>query len=632
MSLRSKIVLILAIVVSVFSIGDNLIQRSMVGNSFRDLEGREAAKDLQRVVKALEGEQKNLERRAEDWSKTTRILNLCASSIDQEARQVFEPYNLKERDLHLVFVCAADGKVLSAQIEDAQSGESISVRDMPKGALSLQHPLLKLSQNANSTSGLLMTDHGVMLVGSHSVRDSKESDTMGTVILGRFLDEELLAALAEREQVAFSVWPVNDAPLPESEPGLLDSITTAPEPILHRNNDGTLQIYTAVTDFLSAPKILVRADIDPEITRRGQRSVNYALLSTVGTGLLIMFVLIRLLTRIVIGPLAKLTHDATQIGLTDDTSLRTGIVREDEIGQLSAEFDSMLNKLALSRQDVIRTSRLAGMSEIATGVLHNVGNVLNSVNVSANLVARQAEQLPVDDLAAMRDVLTAHENDLGDFISNHEQGKHLLPFINELTDALFDGKHNILQELNGMNSGVEHIGELVRSQQGAAGRQGVMEPTKIAEHMDSALLICQQAGNGKHIEIVRDYGELPKLEVDRHKLMEIVVNLIKNAFKAMDDPHESPMTLKLSLSYSEDARLEIRIKDSGCGIAEENLARIFTHGFTTCDDGNGFGLHVSANSATEMKGSLKVESGGLGHGACFVLELPAKEARVAVAA
>jgi len=632
MSLRSKILLILAIVVGVFSVGDNLIQREMVGGSFRDLEEREASKDLQRVVKALEGEQSALEQRAEDWAATNEVIEVVGGRAASSSSTMLGSGSLGERDLHLVYICDASGQVLSARVEDPVTGEPTELRGWPAQRLSPQHPVLKMSRERDSISGLLMTEHGALLVGSHAVPADDPNTAPGIVVLGRFLDEELVQYMEDREQVQFSLWPVEAAPLAANKRHLLDEITSASGLVHDRAEDGEIQVYSTIADLRGAPTILVRADIEPEITKRGERSVNYGLLSTIGTGLLIMFVLVRLLTRIVIGPLSQLTHNATQIGLTDDTSLRTSMDRTDEIGVLSNEFDSMLGKLEVSKQEVIKTSRLAGMSEIATGVLHNVGNVLNSVNVSANLVTRNTEQLPVDDLIAMRDVLREHEGNLGDFVQNDEQGKHLLPFLDDLASALQAGKAGILTELNGMNRGVEHIGELVRSQQTFAGRQGVLEPTNVAEQIDAAIVICQQAGKGSDVEVTRDFEEIGKVEIDRHKLMEILVNLVKNAIGAMDESNTRVKRLKVSLERFEGDRLKIRVKDSGKGISEENLTRIFGHGFTTSKNGHGFGLHVSANAATEMKGSLTVESEGEGRGATFILELPAKEARVAVAA
>ena len=71
-----------------------------------------------------------------------------------------------------------------------------------------------------------------------------------------------------------------------------------------------------------------------------------------------------------------------------------------------------------------------------------------------------------------------------------------------------------------------------------------------------------------------------------------------------------------------DDMVEISVKDNGVGIPKENLRKIFQHGFTTRSDGHGFGLHGSAIAATQMHGSLSVDSAGDDQGATFVLRVP----------
>src|SRR5262245_44766229 len=153
--------------------------------------------------------------------------------------------------------------------------------------------------------------------------------------------------------------------------------------------------------------------------------------------------------------------------------------RKDEIGQLAGEFDRMLEKLARSREQVIETARLAGMSEIATGVLHNVGNVLNSVNVAANLASTRAQELSTGDLEMLVKVLEQHQTDLSAFVGRDPRGKHLVPFLSELTRALGTQKTSLQDELRSLNQGIEHIAELVRAQQSYAGQKGVFERTSL---------------------------------------------------------------------------------------------------------------------------------------------------------
>ncbi len=635
MSLRSKIILVLSAVVVAYVGVDHLIQRSVFKRQLGAVEQSRAEEDLTRVVGVLEEQQAVLGVRAFDWAtrdSVRRAFTVASSTaLDEELAA-----GLEEHELDLLYVCGPDGEVRWARSEHPETRQPVSLKQLPKGQLAPTNPLVKRSGSEDgAVTGLLMTrDHGALMLASHSIAAAGTGEPLGTLILGRFLDGELVQELGEEMiRVAFDLTSLQTPELPEEERFLLDQITTAAGPVHWTGSDGNLHVYTTLRDILRAPTILLRTTIEPTISRGGQRLVNYALVSAVGTGLLIVLILLRLLSGIVIAPLGRLTKSAMQISRTDDTSVRTNIQRDDEIGLLSAEFDSMLEKLDASRREVIRTARLAGMSEIATGVLHNVGNVLNSVNVSANLVTRKTEELPVRDLGTMREVLAEHEDDLGTFVTEDARGKHLLPFLTELYNSLDTQRKTILEELGGLSKGVEHMGELVRSQQSFAGRAGVLEPTSLARQFEAALAICRQAGrDARDVEVVHDYEDLGDVEIDRHKIMEILVNLIKNALDAMDEAGTEEKSLTLRIRGLAEERVQLEVTDSGPGIAADDLARIFNHGFTTKKDGHGYGLHVSANAAVEMKGSLHAESDGPGRGATFVLELPAKRCTPAVAA
>ena len=107
----------------------------------------------------------------------------------------------------------------------------------------------------------------------------------------------------------------------------------------------------------------------------------------------------------------------------------------------------------------------------------------------------------------------------------------------------------------------------------------------------------------------------------------MLVNLFKNARESMA---EAGVRGRLCIRVRRNGkRLCLEVEDNGVGIARENLARIFNHGFTTKRGGHGFGLHASANAATEMSGHLSAASAGQGRGATFTLDLPLEPASVA---
>lgn len=624
MSLRSKIVIILSAVVLLYAGLDHVMQRTLVFDNFVALERAGAEKDLQRVVHALQGEIDHLDRDCAAWATSDGMYRFAADGDDEYARKTLVPQTFDSKTIHLLYVCDSKGKVVWGRIRDYDVGEDIHLQAFPEQALSASHPLLSSSSTPEPISGVFRTEHGPMLVSSQPIVGGKQGGAArGTLIVGRMLNANLVRELAARTEVSFDLWDFEAREMPSEARGLLDELSATSTPVLREVDDDHLNAYVAYPDIRKAPALVVRGQLDRGVTARGNSAVRYALFSTVAAGLLLMLVLLNLLQRTVLAPIAKLTEHAVAIGRSEDFTKRIESDRDDEVGILAREFDGMIEKLAQSRADLVKAARAAGMSEIATGVLHNVGNVLNSVNVSATLVSDRARGSSVADLKKVMDALRPNADDLAGFIARDPRGKHLFPLLDSLSQQLTSEQETILREVRALCDGIHHIKELVQAQQSHAGRAGVREMVSIAEQLEAALAITGQAlPNGTPIEIHREIEEIGTAPIDRHRLMEVLVNLIQNARQSVTEAEAKPARIWLRLERVAADRARIEVRDNGVGIRPENLARVFTHGFTTKKTGHGFGLHASANAATEMGGKLTAHSDGLGRGATFVLELP----------
>ncbi|MEO6741781.1 MAG: PAS domain S-box protein [Chthoniobacteraceae bacterium] len=274
---------------------------------------------------------------------------------------------------------------------------------------------------------------------------------------------------------------------------------------------------------------------------------------------------------------------------------------------------------------VVETSRLAGMAEVATGVLHNVGNVLNSVNVSAMLVVDRLSKSRIAHLANVAAMLREHSADLAQFLTTDPKGMKLPAFIGSLAERLSVEQGELLRELEGLTKNVSHIKEIVAVQQSYAKVSGVFESLAPTDLVADALEMNGAAFDRHGVEVTREFAEVPHVLVDKHKVLQILINVIRNAKYAVSESSRRDKRITVSIGLNEDRRVKIAVADNGIGIAKENLARIFAHGFTTKKDGHGFGLHSAALAATETGGSLSVHSNGPGHGATFILELPMDE-------
>ena len=297
---------------------------------------------------------------------------------------------------------------------------------------------------------------------------------------------------------------------------------------------------------------------------------------------------------------------------------------------LEQRVERRTQSLREAQSELMESARLAGMAEIATNVLHNVGNVLNSVNISADLVARKLRSSKTQGLAKAVTMINEHKHDLGEFITGDERGKLLPGYLNQLVEAIAAEQQSMSDELTQLSKSVDHIKDIVSTQQSYAGVSTMEEPLHIRDLLEDALRMNSGALSRHNVTVIREYDDVPRVMADKHRLLLILINLISNAKQAMANLTDRPREITLLVKAIEDNTLRISVKDAGEGILPENMTRIFAHGFTTRKDGHGFGLHSCALAAVEMKGHLTAHSDGPGKGAVFTLELPLKTAVGAV--
>ncbi len=294
-----------------------------------------------------------------------------------------------------------------------------------------------------------------------------------------------------------------------------------------------------------------------------------------------------------------------------------GILQDITRQKLDAEKLDKLNR------QLIDASRNAGMADVATGVLHNVGNVLNSLGVSATAVSERLRRSSVTKLRRATGLLKAEEPRLADYLTTDPKGKLLPEYLGVLAEELAGEQSEIFAKMMGIGENIEHIKEIVAMQQSYAKVAGVFENVSAAELVEGAVQLNAAAFQRHHIELERQFDEnTPNIWVDRHKFLQILINLLRNAKDAMQGLDERAKKLTLRVGSAGPDRVRIVVIDNGAGIAPEHGTKIFHHGFTTKKDGHGFGLHSGANAAREMGGSLTAFSEGPGKGAAFTLELP----------
>ncbi|HAR66843.1 MAG TPA: hypothetical protein DCR55_11595 [Lentisphaeria bacterium] len=276
-------------------------------------------------------------------------------------------------------------------------------------------------------------------------------------------------------------------------------------------------------------------------------------------------------------------------------------------------------KLANAREQLLQTAHSAGMAEIATAVLHDIGNVLNSVNVSCGVILEHLNKSKVHMLMKV-DAMLHRSKDVSSLLTEDPKGKKFPELLHRITQEVCTERAAVLSEATNLRNNINAIKDVISTQQTYAKAEFFIEEFELTNVIEDALSI--HATNAPYLQIDRSYGETPAVRTQRAKLVMILMNILANARDAVSGNPVDQRHVLIDTGM-EDENVFISITDNGEGISTDNLTKIFTHGFTTKPDGHGFGLHTCANLVTEMGGRLIVESEGQGCGASFTLVFPA---------
>ena len=317
------------------------------------------------------------------------------------------------------------------------------------------------------------------------------------------------------------------------------------------------------------------------------------------------------------GPFAAFHHAGSDGFLLQIFVLATVYTVLPAAGAVAERLQAQQQLQAVHRE-LVDASRLAGRAEVATNILHNVGNVLNSVNVSANLALNLVKTSHTASFHRLVGLLASHE---WTTFAVSEQGRNLPTYLTELAKQLAHEQKSVAAELQVLQDNVSHINQIVAAQQSHARRVAVVEHVDLEGLVEDGLRINGGEFGAQGIQLVRDFAIIARPLTDKHKVLEILVNLISNARNACNESQTDRKRITVKIDAT-TAHVLVSITDNGVGISAENMTCLFSHGFTTRPTGHGYGLHSSAVAAGELGGSLTAHSAGPGKGATFTLELP----------
>ncbi|MDA1178948.1 MAG: ATP-binding protein, partial [Planctomycetota bacterium] len=517
----------------------------------------------------------------------------------------------------------SDHKIVWGHFVDFETLEHIAVPDFIAAVQQPNANFNLFKDVEESHSGLVSTSRGPLLFAARPIVTSKnEGPIRGTVIFGRFLSPAEVKALSDRTHVAMQVWDISSGGVPISELEALPALPHECDTSIYSEDPLTLQAYTRVNDILGNPLLLVRANVPREISEQGRVSANVAIACSIAGGVLMLLALGFALQIRIVQPLQLMAQHAVRVGQCDNLKARLSLGRADAIGTLANEFNVMVENLAESRKKVLDNAHRAGMAEIASEVLHNVGNAVNSANCSIEVLEERLLTSKCAGLERAANLLREQAPRAGEFFAQDSRGSKLIEYLGNLAETLQRERADNQAEVLRLRETIRHIRDAIAVQQTFAGRSNLRQEVDLRELVNEILLMNQEFLRSAEVQVDVNLPPLPELQLNKSKMTQVLVNLVRNAVQAMDQQTSDRRRLTIYACCVEDDGIEIEVSDTGMGFSQEVGDRLFTHGFTTKPEGNGFGLHYCANAIRESGGNISAHSDGVGHGASFRILLP----------
>ena len=621
MSLRNRVAALLVALSIVLVAIMYAAQELVVMPAFADLERTGADRNVSRCLESMERDLESISNMANDWASWDDSYQFVI-----DGNEKFSDSNLVDESFsnaHLNFICFVnrERKIVWGEVRDHATLALIDVPDLFAAITAAECPLTGHKEVTDSLSGVLVTSQGPMLVASRPIITTRHTGPIrGSLIMGRFLDADEIKSLADRTQVALTSWTIGQDELPPEALRILDSKSRPDTTHIETLNRNTLYAYRVVDDVYGKQAMVWRIDVPREITHQGRVAARVATAGSLVGGAATLMVMWILLQRGVVDPLSHLVEHVVHVGKSGNLKARLNLTRTDEIGKLANEFDQMAEHLSEYRKKVLDSAHRSGMEEVASEVLHNVGNAVNSAGCCVETLRDRLSESKTAGLERAVTLLRQQAPHAAEFFSNDPRGPKLLSYLGDVNDALHQEQSDQKQDIERLFDTIRHIRDVIAAQQTYTGQAEFRQEVDITDLVDEVLLLNHDQLIANRIQVAVDVSDVPDLVLNKSKTTQVLVNLVRNAIQAMEASCE-PRVLSISAYVIENHGVEIDVADTGHGFDQESQTKLFAHGYTTKPKGNGFGLHYCANAVHAAGGHISATSPGPGQGAVFRVRL-----------
>jgi len=606
MSIRTRVMLLFALLFAVLGSIDILIQKRVVMPSFAELERSDSQASMKRIGNALNRTLEGLEFHAADWGNWSDTYQFMQRPNTAFESANFTAYAMKRIQVNSISMIDLRGRIVYSVARDLQSGSAMGVDFLERQSLPADFPWRDKLASGEPARGFIGTNRGVMMIAAAPILDgSGAGRPLGMILMGRLLNSEQVRMIAAQAEADFDMFP-----------GVADGMRNR---IIQ--TETLTRVYRLMDDIYGRPLMRLRVDVPRKITERGYAAVTYASAYLIGAAIIGLLLLVVVLTKVVLDPLARLTRHATEVGERSDLSQQLNLPGNDEVALLAREFDRMVVRVAESRSQLVDQSFQSGFAELAKGVMHNLGNAMTPLGVRLTKLDKRLAAAPLDDMQRAVSELSGNSvdanrrADLENFVrlGFHEIGASLVESRNDV--AVIQRQSDLVRT---------SLNDLMKSTRNDYLVEAVRLPELVTQTLEIVPDSCRQRLT---IDADPSLHKVGVIQVARTVLRLILQNLIINAADAVRDAGRQNGRLHVAAEIVREQnrdQLHLCCKDDGIGIGTDQLTKVFEKGFSTKsrDSNYGIGLHWCANTMRALGGRIWAASDGPGQGATMHLIIP----------
>jgi two-component system, NtrC family, sensor kinase len=597
------------------------IATNIILGSFAQLEEKNIKTDLKRAQNVLNKDMEGLKAIGGDWGAWDETRDFLKDLNEKYRETNLTLSTFSNLNINYVLFFNVSGELIySAGFTFEKESKEIPVPDELIKQITRQKYFFTHADTKDAKTGIILLPNDMVMMTAWPISNNvMEGAVSGTIVMGRDLDDNELFSLEDRTQLKIVIQRNESGRLPEDFDAARKELVKDKNPAINRDLPDVISGYSFIKDIYGEDSLVLRVSTSRDIYKQGKKTTDYFLLIQTFVGIIVVAVLLLTLHFIVLNPVLRLKNHVLSVGKSGDLSKRLSIGTRDEIGALAREFDGMLRQLSDVRKRLVEQSYYSGVGEMASGVLHNIRNILTPMVGRISAIRKKLKNAPLSNMEQAIEELNSNSLAPG----RSESLKRFLLLAAPKLKEIFKDADN---DINAISEQVYHIEEALSQQDKFSHFQRALEPLHVnAVLCDSIKMMPQHLKEAVDIETDTAMSALPAVSGERVILTQVLTNLLNNASEAVLRKGMQKGNVQVAgvLETGDMEFVHIIIRDNGQGIDEEGLKRIFSRGFSTkTPNASGIGLHWCSNALTSIGASIYAESDGPGQGSSFHVKIP----------